>query len=135
YYYLQGLHQQSDMGELILNRDFWKSLPKDLQAILRTATRAQITWTLNSNIYDNAKAIQFYQDEAGVEVLDTPEAYYSDFITAQRKVTKEYAANDEFFAKVLKSQRDFASMVYPYWSRVQELYTNLVKTAHETAAD
>src|SRR5699024_1826169 len=59
YYYLQGLHQQSDMGELILNRDFWKSLPKDLQAILRTATRAQITWTLNSNIYDNAKAIQF----------------------------------------------------------------------------
>lgn len=132
YYYLQGLHQQSDMGELVINRDFWKSLPKSLQAIIRVAAKAQVAMTLNSNIYDNSKAIQFYKNKADVHVLDTPEGYYEDFITKQKKITQQYAEDNKFFAKVLKSQRKFSRMTYPYWSRVQVLYNNLVQTAHET---
>lgn len=132
HYYLQGLHQQSDMGELIINKDFWDSLPKDLQAIIEVATLAQATQTLNSNIKDNAEAVRHFQEQEGVTIHDTPESYYREFIEAQNKVTAQYAANDEFFAKVLKSQNEFADLVYPYWSRVLELYTNLVQTAHET---
>jgi TRAP-type mannitol/chloroaromatic compound transport system substrate-binding protein len=132
HYYLQGLHQQSDMGELIINKEFWDSLPKDLQAIIEVATLAQATQTLNSNIKDNAEAVRYFQEQEGVTIHDTPESYYREFIEAQNKVTAQYAANDEFFAKVLKSQNEFADMVYPYWSRVLELYTNLVQTAHET---
>src|SRR3546814_5228278 len=39
YYYLQGLHQQTDVGQIFINGDFWKSLPPDLQ---ETIGRAQV---------------------------------------------------------------------------------------------
>lgn len=130
HYYLQSLHQQSNVAELLINRDFWDSLPKDLQAIIDTAAMALSTQMLNANVYDNAKAVRFFQEE-GVEIHDTPQAYYRQFIEAQNEVTAEYAADNEFFARVLKSQSDFADMVYPYWSRVLEVYTNLVNAAHQ----
>lgn len=130
HYYLQSLHQQSNVAELLINQDFWESLPKDLQAIIDTAVLALTAQMLNANVYDNAQAVRFFQEQ-GVEIHDTPQAYYRQFIEAQNEVAAEYAANNEFFAKVLKSQSDFADMVYPYRSRVLEVYNNLVHAAHE----
>src|SRR3546814_16801709 len=40
YYYLQGLHQQTDVGQIFINGDFWKSLPPDLQEIVKVAAKA-----------------------------------------------------------------------------------------------
>ena len=129
YYYLQGLHQESDIGELQVNKKFWDSLPKDLQAIFRTAVKAQVAQTYAADIYENSKALHELI-KGGTQVRDTPKDYYPKFIKAQNKVIKEYE-KDPFFKKVLDSQTEFAKMVYPYHSRTLELYYNLVKTAHE----
>src|SRR5690606_27285926 len=106
YYYLQGLHQQTDVGQIFINGDFWKSLPEDLQKIIEVAAKAQVSETLDANIYDNSMALHQFIDKEGVHVLDTPEDYYKDFIREEKKITKKYADQNPFFKKVLDSQTE-----------------------------
>ncbi len=131
YYYLQGLHQQTDVGQIFINGTFWKSLPEDLQEIIRVAAKANIADTLDANIYDNAIALHDFIEKDKVEVLDTPDDYYAAFIASERKITKKYAEANPFFKKVVDSQSDFAKMVFPYRSRILTLYDSMVKTANE----
>ncbi len=131
YYYLQGLHQQTDVGTVIFNGAFWKSLPPDLQEIIRVTVMANAMETVNASLYDNAVALQELQDKYGVHVENTPADYYPKFIAQEKKVTAKYAAANPFFKKVLDSQTAFAKQVYPYHERILELYYNMVKTAHE----
>lgn len=131
YYYLEGLHQQTDIGQIIFNKDFWESLPADLKEIIRVAIMANVAEQSNANIYDNAIALHQFEDKDNVKVLDTPKDYYPKFIASERKVTQEYAAKNPFFKKVLDSQIDFAKMVYPYHERTVELYYNMLRAAHK----
>ena len=39
HYYLQGLHQSTDIGEVLINKTLWNKLPPDLQEIIRDARR------------------------------------------------------------------------------------------------
>ena len=130
-YYLQGLHQQTDVGQIQINGDFWNSLPADLQEILKVAAKANIADTLDANIYDNSLALHDFEQNEGVVLHDTPAEYYTDFINAERQVTKKYAEKNPFFKKVLDSQTEFAEMVYPYRSRILTLTDQMVKTAEE----
>ena len=63
YYYLEGLHQQTDVGQFIMNEDYWNSLPPDLQEIIRVAVMATVAETLNSDIYDNSIALHRLEDD------------------------------------------------------------------------
>lgn len=131
YYYLQGLHQQTDVGQIIFNKDFWNSLPPDLKEIIRVAVMANVAETFNADIYDNAKALHQFEDQDHVHVLDTPADYYPKFIASERKITQQYASKNPFFKKVLESQIGFAKTVYPYRVRILELYYNMLKAAHK----
>lgn len=131
YYYLEGLHQQTDVGQILFNKAFWNSLPPDLQEIIRVASMASVAETFNANIYDNSLALKQFTEKDGVHVETTPKDYYPKFIASERKITKEYAAKNPFFKKVLDSQIAFAKTVYPYRVRILELYYNMLKTAHE----
>ncbi|MDN2567082.1 TRAP transporter substrate-binding protein [Aquibium sp. A9E412] len=128
YYYLQGLHQQTDVGELVVCRDFWDDLPEDLRAIVETAVMANVAMTQAVNLHENAKAVREYEEE-GIQLLDTPDEYYELFIEAQNEVVQDYLADDPFFARVYKSQADFAELVYPYYARVRKLHSEVVTGA------
>ncbi|MEX0730102.1 MAG: TRAP transporter substrate-binding protein [Aquisalimonadaceae bacterium] len=130
YYYLQGLHQQTDIGEIQFNKEFWDSLPADLQAIIETAVLASVAETEMTNLYENAKAVEAYEKE-GTKMRDTPEDYYAEFIKAQNVIIQDYIEDDAFFAKVYASQAAFAELVFPYHSRNLELYHNLVQEAEK----
>lgn len=131
HYYLQGLHQQTDVGQIFMNSNFWDALPDDLKEIIRIAAKANIADTLDANIYDNSQALHHFIENEGVEVHDTPEDYYEKFITEEKKITAKYAEKNPFFKKVLDSQTDFAQMVFPYRSKILTLYNNMLKTANE----
>lgn len=128
YYYLQGLHQQTDIGELLINKTWYDELPEDLRAIIRVAVKANATQTNAANLHENSVAVKEYE-EAGINVLDVPEEYYTRFIEAQNWVIQNYIEADEFFARVYQSQEDFADLVYPYHSRVVTLHRNVVEGA------
>ena len=125
HYYLQGLHQSTDIGELILNKAAWNKLSPDLQEIIRSAAMASMTETYTFNVYKNARAIQRLRDEFKVNIHDTPKDFFPEFVRATTVVLDRYAAKDAFFKETLDSQRAFAKVVVPYWTKINGLYYNL----------
>lgn len=128
-YYLQGLHQSTDIGEVLVNKGFWNKLSPDLQEILRTAAMASMTETYTYNVFRNAKAIVKLRDEFKVQIHDTPRDFYPEFVRATNVVLDRYSQKDAFFKQVLDSQRTFAKTVVPYWTKILDLYSNLGNAA------
>ena len=133
-YYLQGLHQSTDIGEVLINKSFWDKLPADIQAIVRTAAMASMTETYTFNVYRNAQAVIRLRNEFKVTIHDTPKDFFPEFVKATNVVLDRYAGKDKFFKEVLDSQREFAQVVVPYWTKILDLYTNLGNAAMESGA-
>ena len=129
HYYLQGLHQSTDIGEVIINKTFWAKLPPDIQEIVRTAAMASMTETYTYNVARNAKAIVRLRTEYKVEIHDTPKDFFPEFVRATNVVLDRYSAKDAFFKQVLDSQRNFAKDVVPYWTKILDLYSQLGNAA------
>jgi len=128
-YYLQGLHQETDIGDIYVNLDWWKKLPADLKAMFECAIMSCIADTYNWNAYQNGTALEELVKKQGVKVLDTPEDYYPAYMKATKEVLDKYAAKDPFFKKVLTSMQNFAKVVVPYQEKVNGLYYKMGKAA------
>jgi len=128
-YYLQGLHQSTDVGEILWNKDWYDKLPDDQKAILEAASLASIGETYTFNVWRNAQAIVELREKHGVEIRDTPKDFYPEFVKATNVVLDRYAAKDAFFKEVLDSQRQFAKTTVPYWTKILDLYAGLGNAA------
>jgi TRAP-type mannitol/chloroaromatic compound transport system substrate-binding protein len=129
HYYLQGLHQSTDIGELLFNKTWWSKLPADIQEIVRTAAMASMMETYTFNVYRNAQAIVKLRNEFKVQIHDTPKDFYPEFVRATQVVLDRYSAKDPFFKQVLDSQKQFAVVVVPYWTKILDLYSGLGNAA------
>lgn len=129
YYYLQGLHQSTDIGEVLWNKTFYDKLSPDLKEILKAAALASMAETYSFNVWRNAQAVIELRDKHGVQILDTPKDFFPEFVKATNTVLDRYAAKDPFFKEVLDSQRNFAKTVVPYWTKILDLYSGLGNSA------
>ncbi len=125
HYYLQGLHQSTDVGELLINKTTWNKLPPDLKAVVETAVMASSADTYTFNVYRNALALEKLKSEHKVTVHDTPKEFFAAFIKATNVVYDRESARNPLFKEVLESQRAFAKIVVPYWTKINGLYYNL----------
>jgi TRAP-type mannitol/chloroaromatic compound transport system substrate-binding protein len=132
-YYLQGLHQSTDIGEILINKGVWDKLSPDLQEIMRTAAMASMMETYTYNVARNAQAIVKLREEFKVQIHDTPRDFYPEFVRATNVVLERYSAKDPFFKQVLDSQKSFAKTVVPYWTKILDLYSNLGNAALKSA--
>jgi len=123
YYSLQGLHQAIGIADVFFNGEKWRSLPHDLQAMVETAVNASLIRSLLFYIEANSKAIQELTGRHGVTIFPAPPDYAPAFIKAARTVLKRFEDKNEFFHKVLASQRDFAKLVVPYTRETAKLST------------
>ena len=96
HYYLQGLHQSTDIGEVLINKTVWDKLSPDLQEIIRTAAMASMMETYTYNVYRNAQAIVRLRNEFKVEIHDTPKDFFPQFVRATNVVLDRYAAEGRF---------------------------------------
>ncbi len=134
HYYLQGLHQASDIGDIYVNLDWWNKLPKDLQAVFKGAVLGLIADTYNWNVSQNSIALRKFVVEDKVQVHDTPADYYPAYMDATQKILEKYASQDAFFKKVLQSMIDWANLTVPYTSKINGVYYNMGKTAVDSGA-
>ena len=125
HYYLQGLHQSTDVGELLINKTAWNKLPADLKAIVEASAMATMTETYTYNVHRNAAALHTLQTVHKVAVHDTPRDIFPAFIKATNLIYDREAAKNPFFKETLDSQRTFAKLVVPYWNKINGLYYNL----------
>jgi TRAP-type mannitol/chloroaromatic compound transport system substrate-binding protein len=125
HYYLQGLHQSTDVGELLINKTIWNKLPADQKAIIEGAVMATIAETYTFNVQRNAVALDKLKKDHKVVVHDTPKEFFPAFIKATNVVYDREAGRNPLFKEVLESQRAFAKTVVPYWTKINGLYLNL----------
>ena len=113
HYHMGSYHQAAEFFEIIFNKDKYESLPKEHQAILEYAAEAANTanygWAMNQYSKDLQKLIK----EHGVNVYRTDQS----IMDAQLKSWDTVLAKleqDPFFAKVVKSQKEWSHRVAFY---------------------
>jgi TRAP-type mannitol/chloroaromatic compound transport system substrate-binding protein len=113
YYYTPGMHENTTVGELLINGDVWKKLAPDLQEIVKGAASETYVRFLARFNRDNAAALAELRDKHKVQVLRTPDEILIEFLKTWDKIAKQEAEKDPFFKKVLESQKKYASLVVP----------------------
>jgi len=108
-----GIHAPESCFELLINKDSWDALSPDLQAIVTHAAEALVARTWAFLDYGDTVAMDALK-AYGTEFVYLPEDLQKEIVAVANKKYDEIAAEDEFFAKVLKSQRDFVASYRAY---------------------
>lgn len=119
HYYLQGLHQVVVNADMYINGDVWNSLTEDQQRAMEVAADASLIRSLSYRIYENGKALKDLTENHGVILHDTPADYFPEYMNAARASLEKNAAENEFFAEVWNSQKEFANIAVPFWAGAQ----------------
>ncbi len=114
YYYYPGWHEPGPMLELIINLDEWNSLPKHLQVIIETATKAVNQDMLDEYLAKNNQALTELVEVHGVELRRLPDDVIEEFKTISDQILEELAQEDETIAKVYNSYKSFKEDVSEY---------------------
>ena len=114
YYYYPGWHEPGPMLELIINLDEWNSLPKHLQVIIETATKAVNQDMLDEYLAKNNQALTELVEVHGVELRRLPDDVIDEFRTISDQILEELAQEDETIAKVYNSYKSFKQDVSEY---------------------
>ncbi|MCC5860147.1 MAG: TRAP transporter substrate-binding protein [Ectothiorhodospiraceae bacterium] len=104
---LRSYHQDCECFEIIFNRRKFQGLPEELQAILKYASEAA-----SSDMYWKAmrrypEDLRKMREEEGVQTYITPDSILQAQLEAWDKVIEQESARDEFFKRVIESQRAF----------------------------
>ena len=115
---VQSYHQPVEFLELLVNRKRYEALPNDLQAIIKYATMAQsadFTW----KFYDrNSADMLELEEKRGVKFVLTPKSVLQAQLSAWDRIVATEGAKNPFFAKVLKSQQEWAARTVPWRQRI-----------------
>ena len=122
HYHLASFHQSQEFFEVTFNKKKYDALTPELQAILKYASEAE-----NSNFYWNntkryADDLVTLRDKQGVNVYRTPDSVMAEQLKAWDVVVERMSGQDEFFAKVIESQKEYAKNVMNYLNLNQPDY-------------
>jgi len=127
HYYLQGLHQVVVIADMYINGDIYDSLTPLQKKALEVAANASLSKSMSYRIYENGKALKDLTENHGVQLHDTPADYFPAYMNAAKASLEKNAADNEFFAKVWQSQKDFAAIAVPFWAGAQQSNASLGK--------
>ena len=114
YYYYPGWHEPGPMLELLINMDAWNSLPKHLQVIIETATKAVNQDTLDEYLARNNQALTELVEVHGVELRKLPDDVIEEFRAISNEILRDLAEEDEVIGKVYDSYIEFKNNVADY---------------------
>ena len=101
-----GIHAPMAAYELLVNKKSWEKLTPDLQAIVRVAAEATSMRMLCAMDYGDVVAMDKLK-EYGTKFYELPVEVQKEVVIKANDLYDRKAQEDPFFAKVLKSQRDF----------------------------
>ncbi|WP_105102544.1 TRAP transporter substrate-binding protein [Microbulbifer pacificus] len=122
YYYYPGWHEPGSILEIIINKTAFEKLPKDLQAIVRTAARDANQDMLDEYTARNNRALKELVEQHGVELRKLPDDVIAHLKTINDQIMQETAAKDPQFNRVYKAFKEFESQVIPYHRISEEAY-------------
>lgn len=132
HYYLQGLHQVVVNADVYINGDVWAKLTPLQQKAMEVAADASLSKSMSYRIYENGKALKSLVDNDGVQLHDTPADYFTEYMAAANATLEKNAAENEFFAEVWGSMKEFADIAVPFWAGAQTSNAALGKAYADT---
>ncbi len=116
YNYFPGWHQQATMFELLVNKDVWKSMSQQQQAVVEVACKASM-----ADSFAEGEAGQFAAMKENVEKHGVKIKFWSDemlalFADTWKQVVEEEVKKDAFFAKVWNDLSTFRAG-YAVWKK------------------
>lgn len=109
---VRSFHQASETLEVVVNRARYDALPAHLKSLLRYAIMAEnadFQWNMADR---NSRDLHWMVKEKGVRLVATP----GDILQAQLEAFDRLIqrnSSDPVFARIARSQRDFAARVVP----------------------
>lgn len=104
--YFPGWHQQTSIGELLLNLEKWNSIGDTEKALIQTACRDTVWWAL---VRSEAKQVPAMREleKKGVTFVRWSEEDLGKFKAAWDEVVAEQVAEDPLFARIHESYQSF----------------------------
>jgi len=113
HYHMGSYHQAAEFFEIIFNKDRFDSLPQEHQAILEYAAEAANTANFGLAMDRYSADLQTLINEDGVNVYRTDQTIMQAQLESWDKVLEDLM-EDEFFAKVVESQKAWSERVAFY---------------------
>ncbi len=117
-YMAKSFHQPMETLELLINKNKYDSLPKDLQAIIRYAALAESQDFSLKMLDRNSKDLEAIK-QRGVRVVSTPRSVLEAQLGAWDKIVERESKTNPTFAKIVQSQREWAKRVVPLRQVIQ----------------
>ena len=114
HYHLGSFHQSQEMFEIPCNTKRLKSLSPAHQAILKNAAYAANTDNYFKALSRYTASLSELMNKHKVNVYQTSDAILAAQLKGWDKVIGEFVKKDAFFAKVVKSQKDYARKTMKY---------------------
>ena len=114
YYYYPGWHEPGPTLETIINKEAFDSLPKDLQVILKTASRAINQDMLDEYTSRNNQALISLVNDHNVELRKLPDDVLAEFKRITKELLVEMTQEDESSKKIYESLSNFQKNVSQY---------------------
>jgi len=104
---------------LIVNKQAWETLPRDLQMLVETAAMASNLWMLSEFEARNIDALKSLKEEHKVQVLEFPTEVLAALRTYTSETLTEEAAKDATFEHVYERYQAFMNS-HDAWSEISE---------------
>ncbi len=119
HYYLQGLHQVVVNADFYINGSKYNKLTDHEKFSLKMAADASLMRSLARRILVNGEALHELTTKHGVQLHNTPEDYFKEYMAAANATLNKNAEKNAFFKQVWDSQKKFADTAVPFWSGAQ----------------
>ena len=113
FHYAPGMHEPVTVGEFIINKAKWDALPSDLKEIVKTSVQASY-WVHFVRFQEKTAKACGDLLASGVKIVKTTDELNRGFLRAYDEVWQADAAKDEFYRKVIDSQKKYSELVVPY---------------------
>lgn len=122
-YYYAGWHEPASDTQFLINQKAFNKLPKEYQAILKTAIQAVNFENYAENVNANLHAwAQMKKEHPEVKVMTFPEPVLKAMKKATDEVMEGYAAKNADFKEVYESQKAFMKQARPWTTRSLRYY-------------
>ena len=113
-----GIHAPGVLMPGLVNKDAWNKLPDGFKVILEQAILAECITNHTVESHEDMWGVEQHK-AAGMEIVYLSEDVQKDIEAAAEDFYNTRAAEDAFFARVLKSQRDFRAG-YRTWEKWED---------------
>jgi TRAP-type mannitol/chloroaromatic compound transport system substrate-binding protein len=111
-YYYTGWHEPGSILEITFNKNKWKQLSSEHQAIITTAAEAMTGTMVQEFRYKNAQALATMPKN--VQIKTFPKDMMDAAKIALQEVLEKESKNNEDFKRVLESYENFTKLNKPW---------------------